>query len=361
MKKKKQSDVVAILYKPVNDHLWGVIARFKHREGQGKVPPYLQSAPFVISRTIGSDRVVYGSVETLLLEIRLTVLDLVDENRKWEAAKASSESDYSYARRAKNGLLALAVEARNLDDLLLHRNLGEVQCFNYDDKPIGNVPIRKVLDYLVHNRYVYTDGTYIKDIFSDRSWSDMKVRKQFMGYGIQLTDLINGILALVDAVTIRDIIALLRKRLSRFRASNDNQDLILLIQNMYALTAWLSRRQPDRRYASILTEMCSPLAQGRLTQIDPKEVNGRLSIAFEFRGGASISTLKVAPEWTFGVVVQAKCCIRDSKGTLVYEDSDYQTYKADLSHDKFLGIIDRTFGYDTVVHSKERFGLSPGC
>lgn len=361
MKKTKPSNVVAILYQHLDDHLWGVIARFRHREGQGKVSPYSRSAPFVISRTIGEDRVIYGSIETLLLEIRLTVLDLVDEDQKWQTETTSSESDYSYARRVKNSLLALAVEARNLDDLLSHRNLGEVPCFDYEDKPIGNVPIRKALDYLVHNRYVYIDGMHIKDMFSDRAWSDTKVRDRFMGYGIRWVDLVNGILALVEAVTIQDIVALLRKRLSRFRTSNDNRDLILLIQNVHALTAWLSRRQSDRRYGSILTEICSPLAQGRVTQIDPKTVNGKLSIAFEFRGGASISTLKVAPEWTFGVAVQAKCRIWDSKGTSVYEDSDYRTYKADLGHDKFLGIIDRTFGRDAVVQSNERFSLGPAC
>ncbi|MCY3879554.1 MAG: hypothetical protein OXF74_10305 [Rhodobacteraceae bacterium] len=46
----------------------------------------------------------------------------------------------------------------------------------------------------------------------------------------------------------------------------------------------------------MLTEISNPLAQ-----IDPKEVNGRVSIGFEFRGGANIFTLKVAPEWTSGV------------------------------------------------------------
>ncbi len=105
--KKSKSDVVVLWYKSLDDHLWGVIARFKHREGQGKISLHSQSAPFVISRTIGPDSVVYGSVETLLLEIRLAVLDLVDENRKWETAAKSNKSDNSYVRRVKNNLLAV--------------------------------------------------------------------------------------------------------------------------------------------------------------------------------------------------------------------------------------------------------------
>ena len=321
MKKKRQSNGVTVLYRRVGDHLWGVIARFKHRAGQGKVPPHSQSAPFVISRTVGADRVVYGSVETLLREIHLTVLDLAEENRKWAAATTSAAMDYSYARRIKNSLLALAVEARNLDDLLPHRNLGEVRCFDYDEKPIGNVPIRKVLDYLVHNRYVYIDSAHIRDIFSDRSWAHTKVRSRFMGYSIQWIDLVNGVLALTQSVTVRDVVKLLSERLSGLSASTDHRDLVLLVQNVNALTDWLSRRLSDRRYGCLLRELCGPLAAEKLSRLDPKEVGTDLYTEFVFRGGASIPTLKIAPEWKFGVAVQAKCRVRDSKGVPDYPRS----------------------------------------
>ena len=166
-KQTAQSDVAVILYTPLDDHLWGCVARFKHREGQGTVPPYSQSAPFVISRTVGSNTVVYGSVDTLLQEIRLAVLDLARENQAWAATNASNESDYTYARRTKNILLTLAAETRNVGDLLPHLNVGNVQCLDYNEKPLGDVPIRKVLDYLIHSRYVYIDSTHIKDVFSD--------------------------------------------------------------------------------------------------------------------------------------------------------------------------------------------------
>ena len=357
MKKKRRSEVVSLLQKRVGDHLWGVIVRAKLRPGQGKVPPDSQSSPFVISRNIGADRVVYGSVEALLREIHLTVLDLMDENRRWADATISSESDYTYARRVKNSLLALAVEARNLDDLLKRRGLGEIPCFGYDRKPIGNVPIRKVLDYLVHNRYVYVDSELIRDIFSDRSWSHAKVKSRFMGYSINWYELLNGILALTGSVTIGDVIELLSERLSRLNASTDHRDLVLLVQNVHALTAWLSGKQSDRRYGDLLPQLCGPMAQEHLSGLDPEAVGTHLYPEFAFRGGASIPTLKIAPKWTFGVAVQAKCRIRDGTGESVFEDSDFRTYKTELDHDAFLQVVDRTFGDDPILPPAQRLSL----
>ena len=356
-KKTAQYDIAKTLYTYLDDHLWGCVARLKHRKGQGRVPPYSQSAPFVISRTVGSNTVVYGSVDTLLREIRLAVLDLVHENQAWAATTASNESDYTYARRTKNTLLTLAAEVRNVHDLLLHLNVGNVQCLDYDEKPLGDVPIRKVLDYLIHSRYVYIDSTHIKDIFSDRPWSHKKVQRQFMGYRISWIELINRILAFTDSVTVRDITKLLRIKLQRLQSSSDQRDLILVVQNIHALTNWIARRQSDSRYASIIQALCSPLVGDKLSALDPSEVGTALSMSFDFRGGVSIGTLKLLPDTQFRISVQARCLIRNNRGSLVYEDSDFQTYSADVGHMDFLKAVDQSFGSDSVLEPAEAFNF----
>ena len=354
-KKTAQSDIAAILYKRLDDHLWGCVARFKHRKGQGRVPPYSLSAPFVISRTVGSNTVVYGSVDTLLREIRFAVFDLARENQAWAATHASSESDYTYARHTKNTLLTLAAEVRNVDDLMPHLNVGNVQCLDYDEQPLGDVPIRKVLNYLIHSRYVYIDSTHIKDLFSDRPWSYTKVQRQFMGYRIPWIELINRILAFTGSVTVRDITKLLRIKLHRLRSSSDEREMILIVQNIHALTNWISRRQSDSRYASIIRVLCSPLAGDKLSALDPSAVGTDLSISFAFRGGVSINILELLPDTRFHISVQARCLIRNSRGSLVCEDSDFQTHSADVDHFDFLKAVDQTFGSDSVVEPAEAF------
>lgn len=354
----KQSDNFVILYQRIEDHLWGCIARFKHREGQGNVSPYSQSAPFVISRTIGSDTVVYGSIETLLWEIRLAVLDIVHENQVWAATNTSSESDYTYSRHTKNILITLAVEIRNVSDLLPHLNVGDIQCLDYDAKPIGDVPVRKVLDYLIHNRYVYIDSIHIKDVFSDRPWSDKKVQRQFMGYAILWSELINRILVFTDSITIRDITKLLRKRLDRLGLSTDHRDLILIIQNIHALTNWIAKRLSDNRYPSIIQRLCSPLARDKLSALDPAVVGTKLSIFFTFRGGVNIGVLKLLPVTQFQVTVQARCLIRDCYGHPVHDDSDFQTYTVDVDHADFLRVVEQSFGSESVLEPAEAFSLA---
>ena len=178
-----------------------------------------------------------------------------------------------------------------------------------------------------------------------------------MGYRIPWIELTNRILAFTNSVTVRDVTKLLRIKLRRLRSSSDHRELILVVQNIHALTNWIARRQSDSRYASIFRVLLSPLAGDKLSALDPSVVGTDLDISFGFRGGVSIGILKLLPDTQFRISVQARCLIRNSRGSLVYEDSDFQTYSADVDHADFLEAVDQSFGSDSVMEPAEAFSL----
>ena len=87
-KKNRQlsSDVISLIYTRRGSFLYGYVRFFRPDPNRKPVKAFRQSAPFVISQSIGKKKtVVYGSVFELVQEIRRLIDDRHECHRKFNS------------------------------------------------------------------------------------------------------------------------------------------------------------------------------------------------------------------------------------------------------------------------------------
>ena len=93
--KRNKREIMGLFYKRVDPYLYGFIQFFRPTGERGEFMAHRQSAPFVISQSIGEkEEMVYGSVLELVREIRRLIVDLSNcqENIRSEIRRSGVET-----------------------------------------------------------------------------------------------------------------------------------------------------------------------------------------------------------------------------------------------------------------------------
>ncbi|MCY4559357.1 MAG: hypothetical protein OXF79_23855 [Chloroflexi bacterium] len=182
-------EIMRVLYNNENPQiLYGHIAFYKPSPETGEMLTHKESAPFVISETIGAgDSVVLGSAEVLLQDVRRLLDHLrIQIGELHDALKPSTtesavqgektlllqvpdgdweQQTYTNAkRRIADTLILISTQARNLFHLFPRLDR-KVTVLDYDGKPTGKIKLTELFNQFVHNRYFYIDGEHVSDLF----------------------------------------------------------------------------------------------------------------------------------------------------------------------------------------------------
>ncbi len=243
-KKNRQHsrDVISLIYTRSGSRLYGCIRFFRPEPNQQHIEPFRQSAPFVISQSIGpKETIVYGSVNELIREIRRLLDDVSECNEKFKSTlrlggvitdetrdnsgrkvvtipegEKGDKLFYEYVREVTNILLLLSTQTRNLFQLYPRFNNCCISRFDYEGNKVDNIPLKELFDYFVHNRYLFVDGEHVVDLFSDKFSPKSSISQTFMGYKIRWREYLGAIRSVTDNVKMRDLTGLLRGRLKNF-------------------------------------------------------------------------------------------------------------------------------------------------
>lgn len=352
-------DHMVLLYRKVGRRLYGYIAFYRREHSDQEIAdkPYRESSPFVIGRYSADQSgalEVLGSVVFLLEEIRRCIKNFVDENNSWNAERGQltseveiAESDLRYEQSAMDFVILVATHARNLFDMMARFNDRSIPRLDYQGARDGEVTLRELFDTLIHNRYYFFDGAYVRDLFSD----DFKKKKsalsgRFMGYGFDIVDFVNGISEVIEEVIVKDAVQLLWGKFKEFTADSKPQDIVSLIQNVRAFSDLLQAKIPTAGYQFMCSLMFDELA-------NTVERTGSVTKP----GGTAVMTQKVIfASPNIGIAselnkkefeIRVRCAMGKPNRDPVKEDMKDHTVR--IGFEEFFRKVNEAFGDDRVL------------
>lgn len=272
MTKQKKQDRLFLYYRMHGTHLYGAV-RVVRESHDNQLATY----PFVISKRLGARKIVYGSLVHLMAKI----IDLISTSMNIgpdlasipEETKASSvqhgrhigvfmhalpESEHSESilhqqdQTLEEKVILVAVQLRNLLDILLKKDEVKINLYDYEGKPIDKISLRQFVGLVIHHRYIFVDGIYIHDIVSDKKELPSK---RLFGSKVNIVEFFDAALDVVNGITIKDFVDVLRSRLPELSASSESRDIIFAIQNVHALTNVIRNEIANKEQFSPLADL----------------------------------------------------------------------------------------------------------
>ena len=376
-KKNRQHsrEIISLIYTRSGSCLYGCIQFFRPNDKQDSVGPFRQSAPFVISQSIGkNETVVYGSVHGLIQEIRRLLDDLSECNEKFNSTLRLSGVNTEetrdsfgkrivvtipegekgdklfceYVREVTNILLLLSSQTRNLFQLYPRFNERCISQFDYEGNKVGSIPLKELFDYFVHNRYLFVDGEYVRDLFSDKFSSKSSISQKFMGYKISWREYIDAIRSVTDDVTMKDLTGLLRGRLKKLSSSSSHKDIVFLVQNLESFSNLLAIKIPDKRYTCMLNLMFDERVNRRLVEFrGKKEKVEQVVTTFT---APHIKIHEELSEKKFAIRVRCKFDLGGNSEKSTKEE-ELENHRIDVNYEQLFDRVNNTFGNDSLLNS----------
>ena len=364
-------DIMALFYKRVDPYLYGCVQCFRLSDDKPIVKPYRQSAPFVISQSVGNSKeFVYGSVFELIREIRCLMADLGNCQHKLRSqlrrsgVKTSEMPDSSgrtvrvtlpsgdstneifleYIREITNLLLLISCQTRNLFEIFPRLNAELVSLLDYEGKEVEKVRVKEIFDSFVHNRYLFVDGEHVTDLFSDKLATKSSISNLFMGYKISWREYVAAIQQALDDVKIRDITGLLRGRLKSLSPDSSHKDIVFLIQNLESLSKILAEKIPTGKYASMLNLLFDEAIKLKLPSMRGR---GPVNISVRF-AAPHIKIHEKLSEKKFKIQVRCRFSVGKKKSRS-HGNEKLEDFSKEVGYEEFFEHANNVFGSDQLV------------
>ena len=374
-KKNRQHlrEIISLIYTRRGALLYGCIRFFRSNPSRRDVNLIRQSAPFVISQSIGqNETVVYGSVYTLAREIRRLIDDLNRHNKEFKTTLRlggvdTDETDdssgkrivripegdegdklfFEYVREVTNTLLLISSQTRNLFQLFPRFNNRCISQLDYEGNKVGNISLKELFDYFVHNRYLFVDGEHVVDLFSDKFSPKSSISETFMGYKINWREYRDAIQKVTDDVKMKDLTGLLRGHIKKLQSDSSHKDIVFLVQNLESFSNLLAMKIPDRRYRFMLNLLFDEKANQDLGDVEERK--GSITQTVEF-AEPHIKIHEELSEKKFTIRARCKLTLHGDNGQLIKEET-IDDHSIDMGYHQLLDRVGDAFGDDSLVKS----------
>ena len=370
--KRDTKEIMGLFYKRVDPYLYGFVQFFRPTDERGQFRAHRQSAPFVISQSIGEqEELVYGSVLELIREIRRLIVDLsncehklraeihrsgVETNETQDSSgkrvvvtlAGGEEGDrvfFDYTRETRNILLLLSCQTRNLYEIFPRLNSRTVCLFDYEGKEVSKITVKELFDQFVHNRYLFVDGEHVADLFSAKFAKKSNISNMFMGYKIKWRDYVAAIEHSIDDVKIRDLTGLLKGRLKRLSSKSSHNDIVFLIQNLESLSTVLRTKIPTEKYSPMLNLLFDRALNEKLTKLNGVEDSVNVAVNF---ASPHVKIHEDLSEKKFRIQVRCKFSVGEEKRH-VGRSEELEEFSRDVGYEPFFECVNDAFGGDALT------------
>ena len=346
---------------------------FKPSEGQETVKAHRQSAPFVISQTIGNnEECIYGSVYDLIQQIHHLIKELdackdklastldqhgVKTNEKVDASTQSvivtipdgntgDKIYFGYTRKIANILLLLSCQARNLLDIFPRFNRERIPLLDYEGNEVDKVAVREIFDYFVHNRYLFVDGEFVSDFFSTKFARNSRISQTFMGYRIRWREYVAAVRRVIADVRIRDLSGLIRGRLRYLLPSSSHKDVVFLIQNLESFSRVLAKKIQESGYTTILDLLFNDMIDDYVSGINLGKGRKTLKETITFTA-PHVKIAENLSERRFEIQVRCGVTLEDERR--VYNRGELREFCKKIDYREFLDTVNESFGNDVII------------
>ena len=371
---RNKKEIMALIYRREEPYLYGCVQFFEPSNKKQHVGPHRQSAPFVISQSIGDkEEFIYGCVLELICEIRRLMADIKscqgrmrttirsggietnetpDISRKVVRVTISKGTTgnkifFDYTREITNILLLLSYQTRNLFEIVPRLNSETVSLLNYEGQVVGKIRMKELFDYLAHNRYLFVDGEYVADLFSTQFASKSSLSNMFMGYKVRWREYVEAIHRSLDSVKIRDLTGLLKGRLKKLSSRSSHKDVVFLIQNLESLSRVLQAKIPTNQYSSMLSLLFDEVANEKLASITGNRGPLKQTVTFT---APHIKIHEELSQKKFIIQAQYKISFGGKNKSLGGREK-LEEFSREVGYEDFLDRINEAFGNDTLVNA----------
>ncbi len=385
--RNEAKDFMVLAYMRKRSLLFGNVALFRHKPGSQATKPFHQSAPFVISDSIGpAETIVYGSVSHLVHEVHRLLKDMYSHVVDLDAALSGSAQGpavrgqrvvlqqvpdgekerrtyFEYSRRIANTLILMSSQTRNLFQIIPRLNKRSIALLDPTGNPTASISLKDLFDQFVHNRYFFLEGEYVLDLFSDKPPPRAPISQTFMGYRINWIEYVDAIESAIRDVRIKDLTGLLRGRLKRLSVTSPHKDIVILVQNLESFSGLFAEKVPDARFHSMLDLLIPEITTTYLHSIKPTGQDGEEIRLTTFLGnGAHVKIHEELDKKLFKLLVHCRCVMRDNSGRILHEEPEWIRRTIELGYEDLLDHVNAVFGDDPLLESRpsERGGWRDG-
>ena len=278
---KTQLERLFVVYKRVEEVLYGSVypLRVDNSEAAGEIPLGEWEFPFVVSRQLGKQEVVYGSIlyhiheaarpilrmgalqqelaKSLPSEIRASIVESRSGNVKTFTSPTSEFPALFLYRQdeiIKDAVLLSALSVRTLLEIFSGKGNRIVPTYDYEGNPTNGVSMQQLFHALSHHTYCVVSQGFIHDIFSG---DDTPGLPDVFGTKVKVEDLLTEVIGFLEGITVNDFVGMLRSRLQGLTIDSKTRDIIFAHQNVYALTDFVRYRLEDTRFSPFLNYLFS--------------------------------------------------------------------------------------------------------
>ncbi len=271
------------IYKRVDEVLYGSVypLRLEATEAKGEVPLGKWESPFVVSKQLGENEIIYGSVlhhmheaarpilrlatlqqdlaKSLPSEIRSSMIETRSGN---EIIYTSPERDFpalflfQQDEMMKDAVMLSAAHMRTLIEIFSGKGNRVVPTYDYESNPTSGISMQQLFHALSHHRHCVVSQEFIQDLFSGQ---DTRGLPDMFGTKIKVEDLFRETIEFLGRITINDFVGVLRGRLQGLTVDSKTRDIIFSHQNVYALTEVVGSRIEESRFLPFLNYLFSQL------------------------------------------------------------------------------------------------------
>lgn len=369
-------EIISLIYNLRKPYLYGCIRFFKSSTNQKPATLQRQSAPFVISQSVGEDEVVvYGGVYELIREIRRLIDDLLNCQKRFNSTLRRSgvntdekpdssgktilvsipDGDkedrlfFEYIREVTNILFLISSRTRNLFEIFPGFDRQCIDKLDYEGNKVGSISLKELFNHFVHNRYLFVDGEYVVDIFSDKFSPKSSISETFMGYKIKWRDYIDAIRRVTNDVRMKDLTQLLRGRLGKLSSSESHKDIVFLVQNLESFSQLLVRKIPDKGYEFmsnlLFNERSNQEAANKIANIGMGKQVVEETVTFT---APHIKIYEELGERKFTIQVKCGFTLRHNNKYLL-KNEVLKDHSVDVGYKEFLDCVNDAFGDDSLL------------
>ena len=351
-----QVERLLVIYQRVEEVLYGSVypLRVDASETTGEISLGKWESPFVVSKQLGKQEIVYGSVlhlmheaarpifrmqalqqelrESLPSEVRASMVESRSGNQiTFTSPEGGFPASFLYKQDEiiKDAVLLSGLHVRTLVDLFSGKGNRIVPTYDYERNPTDGVTMQRLFHALCHHRYCVVSGGVLSDVFSGQ---DTPGLPDMFGIKIKSEELLTGVIGFLDGITVNDFVGMLRGRLEGLTIDSKPRDIIFAHQNVYALTEVVRDRLGDARFLPFLDYLFSQFTAEESREIEV--ARGKSTLLLERRFNP--------PRFNMGTELDAKVI----EMNITIND---KRERFELSQQEFFERLTATCGNESII------------
>lgn len=338
---KTQLERLLVIYRRVEEVLYGSVypLRVDASKATGEIPLGKWESPFVVSKQVGENEIVYGSIlhhmqeatrpilrmetlqqqlaESLPSDIRASMVESRSGNEITVTSPAS-EFPASFLYRQdeiiKDAVLLSALSVRTLLEIFSGKGNSIVPTYDYEGNPTNGVSMQQLFHTLCHHRYCVVSHGFLCDIFSG---DDTRGLPDEFGTKVKVAELLDEVIGFIEGITVNDFVGMLRSRLEGLTLDSKTRDIIFAHQNVYALADLVRYRLEDTRFTPFVNYLFSRFTADESRKMEASRGNFMVRLERKFNA----PSFKIGPD--FGArVIEMNITINEKQETFEFSQQE---------------------------------------